>query len=164
MEIAFDTAPPRRLRSASVPGVSTASLLNRIERPSLAERLGSGEGSKQPRSYVPPFSGNHNPWLCCSHIARVPSALERPGLQEAVWHQDQKLADRPARRRRRQRNWTKSWMFSWRMMAKTLQWIRRSWSPSQRLRMWKWRKGFHSDNMIYLCSLWYVRGVLIRSI
>jgi len=48
MEIAFDTAPPRRMRSASMPGVSTASLLNRIERPSLAERLGSGEDSKQP--------------------------------------------------------------------------------------------------------------------
>ncbi|KAH0826690.1 hypothetical protein J3R83DRAFT_5081 [Lanmaoa asiatica] len=48
MEIAFDTAPPRRVRSASMPGVSTASLLNRIERPSLTERLGSGEDSKQP--------------------------------------------------------------------------------------------------------------------
>ncbi|KAG8216924.1 hypothetical protein J3R82DRAFT_7200 [Butyriboletus roseoflavus] len=47
MEIAFDTAPPRRPRSASTPGVSTASLLNRIERPSLAERLGSGEDSRR---------------------------------------------------------------------------------------------------------------------
>ncbi|KAF8556820.1 hypothetical protein OG21DRAFT_1458547, partial [Imleria badia] len=47
MEIAFDTAPPRRVRSASMPGISTASLLNRIERPSLAERLGNGEDTKQ---------------------------------------------------------------------------------------------------------------------
>ncbi|KAH7887010.1 hypothetical protein F5I97DRAFT_1807930 [Phlebopus sp. FC_14] len=43
MEIAFDTAPPRRVRSASMPGVSTSSLLNRIERPSLVERLESGK-------------------------------------------------------------------------------------------------------------------------
>ncbi|KAF8137590.1 hypothetical protein EV363DRAFT_1254473 [Boletus edulis] len=47
MEITFDSAPPRRVRSASMPGLSTASLLNRIERPSLAERLGSGEDVKQ---------------------------------------------------------------------------------------------------------------------
>ncbi|EGO03738.1 hypothetical protein SERLA73DRAFT_175356 [Serpula lacrymans var. lacrymans S7.3] len=47
MEIAFDTAaPPRRPRSVSMPGSKTSSLLNRIERPSLAERLGSG-GEKQ---------------------------------------------------------------------------------------------------------------------
>ncbi|KAI5996258.1 hypothetical protein EDD15DRAFT_2251365 [Pisolithus albus] len=42
MEIAFDTTPPKRLRSASMPGVPTSSLLNRIERPSLAERLDNG--------------------------------------------------------------------------------------------------------------------------
>ncbi|KAF9225710.1 hypothetical protein BS17DRAFT_794617 [Gyrodon lividus] len=47
MTVTFDAAPPRRRRSATMPGVSTASLLNRIERPSLAERLGSGEQSKQ---------------------------------------------------------------------------------------------------------------------
>ncbi|KAF9233205.1 hypothetical protein BU15DRAFT_80363 [Melanogaster broomeanus] len=47
MDVAFDTAPPRRVRSASMPGVSTASLLNRIERPSLAERLGGGEESRK---------------------------------------------------------------------------------------------------------------------
>ncbi|KAI6148613.1 hypothetical protein BKA82DRAFT_4139687 [Pisolithus tinctorius] len=42
MEIAFDTTPPKRTRSASMPGVPTSSLLNRIERPSLAERLDNG--------------------------------------------------------------------------------------------------------------------------
>ncbi|KAI9569886.1 hypothetical protein HD554DRAFT_2019684 [Boletus coccyginus] len=47
MEIDFDTAPPRRPRSASMPGISTASLLNRIERPSLAERLGNGEDTRR---------------------------------------------------------------------------------------------------------------------
>ncbi|KAI6044005.1 hypothetical protein EDC04DRAFT_2646685 [Pisolithus marmoratus] len=44
MEIAFDTAPPKRMRSASMPGTS---LLNRIERPSLAERLDNGNESTQ---------------------------------------------------------------------------------------------------------------------
>ena len=66
MEIAFDTAPPRRVRSASMPGISTASLLNRIERPSLAERLGNGEDTKQSPTYVPLFHGNHNTWSCSS--------------------------------------------------------------------------------------------------
>lgn len=94
MEIAFDTAPPRRVRSASMPGVSTASLLHRIERPSLAERLGSGEDSKQ-STYVPLFSGDRNAWSHCSHIARVPFAREHPGLSEVVWHQGQKLVDLP---------------------------------------------------------------------
>lgn len=37
MEIAIDTAPPKRPRSASLP------LLNRLERRSLADRLGNGE-------------------------------------------------------------------------------------------------------------------------
>ncbi|KIK96200.1 hypothetical protein PAXRUDRAFT_32525 [Paxillus rubicundulus Ve08.2h10] len=61
MEVAFDTVPPRRPRSASMPGISTASLLNRIERPSLADRLGTGDGSKhaainapvRPRAFRP---------------------------------------------------------------------------------------------------------------
>ncbi|KIJ14727.1 hypothetical protein PAXINDRAFT_169620 [Paxillus involutus ATCC 200175] len=53
MEVAFDTGPPRRPRSASMPGVSTASLLNRIERPSLADRLETGEGSKRPPINAP---------------------------------------------------------------------------------------------------------------
>ncbi|KIJ62187.1 hypothetical protein HYDPIDRAFT_176708 [Hydnomerulius pinastri MD-312] len=47
MEIAYDTASPRRVRSASMPGVSTSSLLNRIERPSLAERLGGNDEPKR---------------------------------------------------------------------------------------------------------------------
>ncbi|KAG9309583.1 hypothetical protein JVU11DRAFT_10564 [Chiua virens] len=53
MEIAFDTAPPRRVRSTSMPGVSTASLLNRIERPSLAERLESGGDAQSPTATGP---------------------------------------------------------------------------------------------------------------
>ncbi|KAF9233206.1 hypothetical protein BU15DRAFT_54234 [Melanogaster broomeanus] len=52
MDVAFDTAPHRRPRSASMPGVSTASLLNRIERPSLAERLGGGEESRKAATCV----------------------------------------------------------------------------------------------------------------
>ena len=60
MEIAFDTAPPRRGRSASMPGVSTASLLNRIERPSLAERLGNGEDVKRSTTYVLLFHAHCN--------------------------------------------------------------------------------------------------------
>lgn len=46
MEIAFDTAPPR-VRSTSMPGLSTSSLLSRIERPSLAERLSGGDEPKR---------------------------------------------------------------------------------------------------------------------
>lgn len=76
MEIAFDTAPLRRVRSASMPGASTASLLHRIERPSLAERLGSDEDSKRPTMYVPLFSGNRNTWLRCSSTrARAPRSV-----------------------------------------------------------------------------------------
>eukprot|EP00919_Chromeraceae_sp_WS-2016_P043795 GHVR01104546.1.p1 GENE.GHVR01104546.1~~GHVR01104546.1.p1 ORF type:complete len:122 (+),score=17.16 GHVR01104546.1:298-663(+) len=47
MEITFDNAPPRRLRTTSMPGLSTSSLLSRIEKPSLAERLGGGGDHKQ---------------------------------------------------------------------------------------------------------------------
>jgi len=46
MEIAFDTAPSR-VRSISMPGLSTSSLLSRIERPSLAERLSGGDEPKR---------------------------------------------------------------------------------------------------------------------
>ncbi|OAX41646.1 RNA-binding domain-containing protein [Rhizopogon vinicolor AM-OR11-026] len=47
MEIAFDTTPPPRVRSTSMPGLSTSSLLSRIERPSLAERLSGGDEPKR---------------------------------------------------------------------------------------------------------------------
>ncbi|KAI6168421.1 hypothetical protein EDD17DRAFT_1466083 [Pisolithus thermaeus] len=55
MEIAFDTAPPKRLRSTSLPGVSTSSLLNRIERPSLAERLDNGSEPTRKTSTTGPI-------------------------------------------------------------------------------------------------------------
>ncbi|KAH7913321.1 hypothetical protein BJ138DRAFT_1002621 [Hygrophoropsis aurantiaca] len=47
MEIAFDNTPPRRVRSTSMPGLSTSSLLSRIEKPSLAERLAGSNDEKR---------------------------------------------------------------------------------------------------------------------
>lgn len=136
MEIAFDTAPPRRVRSASMPGISTGSLLNRIERPSLAERLASGQNSKQPTTYVP-LSPVKRRVLTCFHIARVPFARDHLGLQEVLSPRGQRLGDRRVQRPKQQKSWTESWTFSWQMTARTPRLIPSpgSWNPLWRRRM-----------------------------
>ncbi|EIW78609.1 hypothetical protein CONPUDRAFT_108567 [Coniophora puteana RWD-64-598 SS2] len=53
MEIASHVDAPRRTRSASMPGVSTASLLNRIEKPSLVDRLNPTDNKKQQQGAGP---------------------------------------------------------------------------------------------------------------
>jgi hypothetical protein len=50
MKVVFDAGPPVR-RSASAPSITTSTLLQRIEKKPLAERLGGGDGDDAPSKY-----------------------------------------------------------------------------------------------------------------
>jgi hypothetical protein len=111
MSIAYDSGPPRTTRRvASAPG----SLLNRIQKPALADRLSQDDSSTTTVStYVlclllyDPLN-THEPF----------DLKEEPQGRSVLDEVEQGLLPGAQRNRRRQRIWIRSWICSWEMFQR----------------------------------------------
>lgn len=111
MSIAYDSGPPRTARRvASAP----SSLLNRIQKPALADRLSQDDSSTTTVStyvFCPPLYD-------LLSIHEPLDFKEKPQGRSVLNEVEQDLLPEAQRNRRRQRTWIKSWICSWEMFQR----------------------------------------------